>query len=178
MLKLFTDLFRIGQRFGFARRDQGGGEHGFAQFIQQIKCYRATRYANTDGPAFGMHEPTGNLPSGPQHKGIRSRSAGFQQAVDRGVEARIHGRLLDVAAHQGERMPAFQLPDARHAFHGGLVADLTAQRVSGIRGIHDHLSASYDICGLPDEALLRGFGMDAEYLTHNGSVRFKKTTMH
>ncbi len=66
-----------------------------------------------------------------------------------------HGVLPDVgqiAAYQGEMMVAVRLPNVPDALERRLVADMAAERIAGIGGIHDHPAAAQNLDGLAHEA--------------------------
>ena len=56
-------------------------------------------------------------------------------------------------------MMPVRLADAADALQRVLVADVAAQRVAGIRRIHDEPALAHDLRGLPDQAQLRILGM-------------------
>ena len=63
-------------------------------------------------------------------------------------------------------MVPVRLPDARDALHGGLVADLAAERVAGVGGIDDHAATAKDFNAALDQSWLRIDRMDGEVLAH------------
>jgi len=67
-------------------------------------------------------------------------------------------------------MMLVRLPDASDAFHRGLIADMAAQRVTGVRRVHDDSALAQDFHRLLYETWLRIFGMYFEKTTGHSCV--------
>ena len=65
--------------------------------------------------------------------------------------------------------------DAPDAIQRVLVADVAAERVAGIRRIHDHPAVPHDLRGAADQAQLRIVGMKLEILAHEVGTAERKT---
>src|SRR6185369_3907890 len=78
------------------------------------------------------------------------------------VHARVMRDLRQVAAHEREVMMLVGLADARDALHRLLVADVAAERVAGVRRVHDDAALTDQGHRLPYEARLRVLGVDLE----------------
>ncbi len=89
-----------------------------------------------------------------------------QQPVLPILHQRIFADIGKVAAHQREMMIAVGLANIPNAFERRLVADVAAQCVAGIRGIHDHGAAAQRLHRLADIAPLRRHGMELQIDAH------------
>ena len=68
-----------------------------------------------------------------------------------------------VAAHQREMMMTIGLADAPHPLQRILVADMAAERVTGIGRIGDEPAAAHDFRRAADQPRLRGDGCSSKY---------------
>ncbi len=124
------------------------------------------RHPQSYGAAPLMLQTPRRLARGLEQKGIRAGRMGPQQPV---LPILHHGVLADlgqVAAHQSEMMITIRLPNVANTLKRRLVADVAAERIAGVRGVHDHAAAAQDLDGLADEAPLRGHGMQLQVDTH------------
>ena len=78
-----------------------------------------------------------------------------QQTILPIVDHRILADIREIAAHQREMMIFVRLTNVADAFERGLVADVTAQRIAGIRRVDDHGSAAQRLDCLAHIAALR-----------------------
>ena len=67
-------------------------------------------------------------------------------------------------------MVALEPPDSPDSLNRFLVADMTTERVGGIRRIHDHPALADDLCRLVNQTALRIVRMDAKELAHGSAV--------
>ena len=89
-----------------------------------------------------------------------------QQPILPIVDQRIFADVRQIAAHQREMMVAIRLPNLANPLEGGLVADMTAERIARIRRINDDRSAPQRIHRLPYVAALRRDRMQLQVDAH------------
>ena len=66
-------------------------------------------------------------------------------------------------------MPLVNVAYAPHALHRRLVADVAAQRVAGVGGVHDHAAITHDLSRAAYQSRLRVERVNGEELGHTGS---------
>ena len=105
-----------------------------------------------------------------QDKGVATGQGRLHQVELVIVHARIHRRLAQIPANEGEMVPRIHFPYSPDALHGRLVSDLTAKRKTRVRGVDDHATGAHDIHGKAHQPCLRVVRMYAEKLRHAESV--------
>ena len=121
--------------------------------------------SDTDRATTGILQPLRRLARRRQDERVRPRRERLQRAVLLVVHARVVRDLRQIAAHQREVMMLVGLADARDALHRLFVADVAAERIAGIRRIHDDAAGADQRDRLPDEARLRVLRVDLEVTT-------------
>jgi len=91
----------------------------------------------------------------PQQEGVRTGQTGAQDAELPGIQPRKPADLGERGAHQREVMVAVGLADAAHALQRALVADVPAERVTGIGRIGNDASRAHQLRRAADEPQLR-----------------------
>lgn len=78
-----------------------------------------------------------------------------EQAILPIVDHRVLADFREIAAHQREMMIAVRLTDVAYAFERRFIADMAAQRIAGIRRVHDYSTAAQRFDRLAHVAALR-----------------------
>src|SRR5438477_12183966 len=113
-----------------------------------------------------MQEPARHLARRAQDESIAARRCVLEQTELAVVDARVYRGFGDIAAYQREMVTRVDRADGTDALHRGLVADMTAQRVTRISRVNDHSSGADNLDRLKYQPRLRISGMNAEKLRH------------
>ena len=133
---------------------------------EQQPRHRVIRHADADGAAFLVLQAPRRLARRGQQERIRPGRRGLEHAELPGFHPRVTRDLGQVAAHQREMMMPVGGADAADAIQRILVADVAAERVTGIRRIDDHPAVAHDLRGTANQSQLRILGMKLEILAH------------
>ena len=137
MLEPVSDLTAVGQRQLVARQQQRRTHDRFAEFRQQQARHFVVGHADADGAPLVVLQAPRRFLRGRQQEGVRPRRRRLEHAELPGFHLGVLGDLGEVAAHQREMVMAIGLADAPDAIERVLVADVAAERVAGIRRVHD-----------------------------------------
>jgi intracellular septation protein len=107
-----------------------------------------------------------SLPRGLEQKGVRPRRVRAQQPVLPIIDHRVFAHVGKIPAHQREMMIPVGLTNFADAFERGLIADMTAERITRIGGVHDDGSAAQRFNRLAHIAALRGDRMQLQVDAH------------
>ncbi len=127
---------------------------------------RVVGHANADRAALGMLQATRNLARCRQQKGVASWRAEPDDAELPVVEAREAADLGQIAQHERQVVSLGNTANLADTPCGVRIADVTAQRVAGIRGVRDYAPVAQDFRRLPDQPGLRMGWVNCEYLGH------------
>ena len=75
------------------------------------------------------------------------------------LDPRVAPDLAQIATDEREMVVPVSLANASNPLQRVLVADVAAERVAGIRRIHDQAAGAQDLDGATDQAQLRVLGM-------------------
>src|ERR1700734_703019 len=117
------------------------------------------RDSQPDGAPPFMLQPPRRLAGSLEQKGIRARSVRTQQPVLPIIDHCVLSDFGQIAAHQSKMVISIRLPNVADALQRRLVADMAAERIARIRGIHDYPAAAQSLDRLAHEAPLRGHRM-------------------
>jgi intracellular septation protein len=106
------------------------------------------------------------LTRGLEQKSVRPGRVRAQQPVLPIVHYRVLADIREIPAHQREMMIPVRLTNVADAFERGLVADMTAERITGIGGVHDDPAAAQCFNRLAHIAALRGDRMQLQVDAH------------
>ena len=95
---------------------------------------------------------------------VRAGRAGLQQAELRRIDARVLRDLGQIATHQREMMVTIGVANAANALERVLVADVAAERVTGVGRIGDDAAATQNVHGLTNQPQMGIFRMEFEAL--------------
>src|SRR6267143_1706199 len=101
--------------------------------------------AHADGAPSRVLQAARRLARGAQQERVRAGQAGAQYAELPGVEPREAPDLRKIRAHQSEVVMTIGLADAAHALERALVADVPAERVTGVRRIGNDASGAHHL---------------------------------
>ena len=169
MLKPIPDVIGIGHRIFIPGKGQGRAHQGFIERLQERLRNRMVRHPETNGLALRLHQPFGHIPGRLQYERVGTGGGITHQSIGGIVYPGISAQLGQVAAHQREIMVISQSTDPPDALHGLLVSQLTAQRISRIRGIHHDTATLNDVNRLLYQTSLWCLGVDGKKLAHSCS---------
>src|SRR5438105_3712199 len=107
-----------------------------------------------------MQEPARHLTRRAQDESIAARRSVLEQTELAIVDARVYRGFGDIAAYQREMVARVDRADGTDALHRGLVADVTAQRVTRISRVNDHPPGAYNLDRLAYQSRLWIIGMN------------------
>jgi intracellular septation protein len=106
------------------------------------------RHPQADGTAAFMLQATRRVARCLEEKGVRPRSVRTKQTILPVVDQGVLPDIREIPAHQGEVMISVCLANVADTLERRLVANMTTERVAGIRGVYDHPPSSQRFDGL------------------------------
>ena len=169
MLELITDVIRVGHRVFIPRERQRRTHQRLIKRVQERLRNRMIGHPETNRLALRLHQPFGHIPGRLQYERVGTGGGITQQSIGGIVYPGISAQLGQVAAHQREIMVISQSTDPPDALHGLFVSQLTAQRISRVRGVHHDTATLNDVDRLLYQTSLRSLGVDGKKLAHSCS---------
>jgi intracellular septation protein len=166
MFEPLVDFLGIGARVFFTGQEQGRTHHRLAQFTQQHRGDRMIRNSQANRAAPFVLQAPRRLARGLEQKRIRSRRVCAQQSVLPVVDHGIFADVGKITAHQRKVMIAVRLANLADALERSFIADMTAERIAGIRGIDNHSTATQRFHRLANIAALRRDRMQLQIDAH------------
>ena len=160
------DFLGIGARVLFARQEQSRTHYRLTQFTQQHRGDRMIGNPQANRAAPFMLQAPRRLARGLEQKSIRSRRMCAQQSILPVVDQGVLADVRKIPAYQREVMIAVRLPNLADALERGLIADMTAERITRIGRINDHRAAPQRFHGLAYIAALRSDRMQLQIDAH------------
>src|SRR5688572_28849301 len=136
-LEPIANLLGLRQRQGIRRQQQRRAHQRLAERGEQRLRDRVIGHADPDGAFLRILQPLRQLMGRAQHERVRPRRQSLVLPIRPVLDARIGGDVRQIAAREREIMIALDAAQPAHALERVLVADVPAERVSRIRGIHD-----------------------------------------
>jgi intracellular septation protein len=166
MFEPLVDFLGIGARVFFTGQEQGRTHHRLAQFTQQHRGDRMIRNPQANRAAPFVLQTPRRLARGLEQKRIRSRRVCAQQSVLPIVDHGVFADVGKITAHQRKVMVAVRLANLADALERSFIADMTAERIAGIRRIDDHRTATQRFHRLANIAALRRDRMQLQIDAH------------
>jgi len=176
MFEALSDLHAVSEWQVVSRQQQCGAHDGLAEFCEQHARHFMIWNTNANRAAFFVLQASRRFLGGWQEKGIRTRRGCLEHAELPGFHPGVACDLGQIAANQREMVLPICLTNAPDAIERGLVTNVTAERVAGIRRIHDEAAAAHDFGRAPDQPHLRIVGMEFEILAHGFGPRQARET--
>ena len=159
MLEPVSDLAAVGQRQLVTGQQQRRTHDRFAELGEQHARHLVVRHADSDGAPFVVLEAARRLLGGRQQEGVRPRRRRLEHAELPGFHLGVLADLGKIATHQREMVVTVRVANAADAIERILVADVTAERVAGVRRVNDEPTVAHDLGGAADQPQLRILGM-------------------
>ena len=179
VIQALLDLLRISEREVVSGSSSVELMSGSASVDENGARHRMVGHADADRPPSGVLQPLGRFAGRLQNEGIGTGSERLERPVLLIADARVSGDLRQVAAHEREMMMLVGLADSGDALHRGLVADMAAERITGVGRIDDDAALTNDVHSLPDQARLGISGVNfAENGWAWGGCAFRGMRLH
>ena len=127
------------------------------------------RHAQADSLSLRLNQSTRYLSRRLEHKGVRAGRGMPQESISRVIHMSVCAQLRKIPAHQRKIVVLLQGADTPDAFHRFFIAQLAAQRVGRIGGIHNHATTLNNAHSLLNQSCLWRLWMNRKKLAHKRS---------